>query len=133
MPTEVLVDILREHQRSPWQALRPFSWRGGPVGVVTIYDYDMPRRTGMTWDTVKGWSELDWNNHAHVINCPADGMCVRAQDNGAPGYLGVLHTLLRSGSVVPSRCLDDWLAADEGLTSRQLCAPELRLFYRNDL
>ena len=130
MSLQTLVDIMNTHRRHPWQRLEPFSWRHGPEGKVTIYDYDMPRRRAPRWDEIHGLGDVDWQVHSYVCNCP-DAEITRDGGGGKPGYRRMLIQLVDEGCVIPSRCLDDWLESPGH--SRTICAPELRLFYRSDL
>jgi hypothetical protein len=129
MPFSVFLDILREHQRVPGQGLGPFTWRHGPPGVATIYDYHAPRRNGILPNHRVGYEEADLNIHSQILNCPSTGMRINGVPDVAPGYRKVLVSLLSRGCVIPSACLDQWLGDD----SRKFCDPQLRLFYRMDL
>ena len=139
MPITTLIKILNSHKHSgSWPVV--FSWRNGPKDKVTIYDYELPRRRGMPTDERIGWSEDDWLIHSYVINCHPQILMARTPDGIQPGYLGVLITLLSDGCLIPSRCLDDWLATGIPLgiplrhsNSRRLCPSWLRTYYRKDL
>ena len=123
MTLETFKLIVDEHRRT--HAVHLFSWRHGPEGKVSVYDYNMPFRTGFDEDARVGWGQEDWDVYSFVLNVPSDYM-KRLASNTKPGYKDILARMLAEGCLKPSRCLDRWM--HEG--SEKYCNPtDARLLY----
>jgi hypothetical protein len=143
--------LMDTHRRHPSQYLRLFGWRTGPVGKLTIYDQDMPRRQGVIH---LGHADEEWFAQSVVANVSDDSMgrhpeIIRPDGSGGhavnvtkprdndivrPSYIQVIGALLRNGCVVPGRAWDDWLNGgphDPARPSLEWCDPDLRLFYKD--
>lgn len=79
--------------------------------VLSVSDIEMGPYTGLFWEAACEaceWSYVDVKPHRDCLRCgQVVSSCVKT-----PGYKNVITGLLSTGSIVPSRCLSDWLEDD---------------------
>lgn len=132
------VRLVRAHA-APYTKLDFLMTRFGPGDVVTVMDYNYPRRDGVTHT---GYDGFDWYTASCVMNVPFNELPDESYagdwresftNESAPywrkrpitGYKRALARLLKEGCIVPSVKLDRLLGYD----SRKDATNVTRLYY----